>query len=105
MIALLRKRAERPSGYGAADKSDELAPPHLKPPTLQARHRIRIEFLLEGPISPLARSKKISGNGGSIVILKQGEERARSEKVRGYSRTSCLGASNDTGGIHGLGSR
>jgi hypothetical protein len=32
MIALLRKRAERPSGYGAADKSDELAPPHLKPP-------------------------------------------------------------------------
>jgi uncharacterized protein YjbJ (UPF0337 family) len=31
----------------------------------------------------LARSKKISGNGGSIVILKQGEERARSEKVRG----------------------
>jgi hypothetical protein len=48
MIALLRKRAERPSGYGAADKSDELAPPHLKPPTLQARHRIRIGFCLKG---------------------------------------------------------
>jgi hypothetical protein len=75
MITLLCKRAERPSGYGAADKSDELAPPHLKPPTLQARHRIRIGFLLEGPIPLLARSEKISGNGGSIVILKQGEER------------------------------
>src|SRR5262249_21924561 len=75
VIALLRKCAERPSRYGAANKSDELAPPHSKPPTLQARHRIRIKLLLEGPI-PLWGSLKKSAVASRVGDHASGRERA-----------------------------
>jgi hypothetical protein len=48
VITLLRKYAGRPNRYGAPNKSDELAPPHLQPPTRKAGHRIRIALMLEG---------------------------------------------------------